>query len=88
MLRQVPPGWKVLKLLHLELFKHEDVGIFDDAYPMWITTIWLLGILYLKEVLSGDYGSLGTLHAQAFSGVSLLSGRNTSSPVKSYPGCS
>ncbi|XP_044941028.1 uncharacterized protein LOC101679005 isoform X7 [Mustela putorius furo] len=64
MLRQVPPGWKVLKLLHLELFKHEDVGIFDDAYPMWITTIWLLGILYLKEVLSGDYGSLGTLHAQ------------------------
>lgn len=49
MLRQVPPGWKVLKLLHLELFKHEDVGIFDDAYPMWITTIWLLGILYLKE---------------------------------------
>ncbi|XP_044941024.1 uncharacterized protein LOC101679005 isoform X3 [Mustela putorius furo] len=34
-------------------------------------------------VLSGDYGSLGTLHAQAFSGVSLLSGRNTSSPVRS-----
>ncbi|XP_044941027.1 uncharacterized protein LOC101679005 isoform X6 [Mustela putorius furo] len=79
MLRQVPPGWKVLKLLHLELFKHEDVGIFDDAYPMWITTIWLLGILYLKEGDPHLQGQSSFTH-MAFSGVSLLSGRNTSSP--------
>ncbi|XP_012916251.2 uncharacterized protein LOC101679005 isoform X2 [Mustela putorius furo] len=82
MLRQVPPGWKVLKLLHLELFKHEDVGIFDDAYPMWITTIWLLGILYLKEGDPHLQGQSSFTH-MAFSGVSLLSGRNTSSPVRS-----